>query len=195
MNKILILFTHPLFEKSRIQKALVSAIPSNENITFHDLYEEYPDFNINVIREQKLLLEHNIIIWQHPLYWYSIPPLLKQWIDMVLQFGWAYGTSGDALTGKYIFNVISSGGSEEVYSSTGRNRYTIQQFLYPLERTVALCHMNYLPPFLIHGTHKLNDTDIKEKAKSYNALLKYLLDQIPDESKLKSIKYMNEILS
>ena len=86
MTKILILFAHPLYEKSRIHKALKKAIPETSDITFRDLYELYPDFNINIKQEQQLLIDHDIIIWQHPVYWYSVPPLLKQWIDMVLEF-------------------------------------------------------------------------------------------------------------
>lgn len=107
MNKVLILFAHPRYEQSRTNEALVSRIPKNEYITFHDLYELYPDFNIDIQREQQLLIEHDIIIWHHPFYWYNVPPLLKQWIDIVLTFGWAYGPGGTALTGKMIFNVLT----------------------------------------------------------------------------------------
>mgnify|MGYP003617335649 FL=1 len=101
-NKILILFSHPLFEKSHANKALVQNIPDSENITFHDLYEQYPDFDIDVKYEQDLLSQHDIIIWHHPMYWYSCPPLMKQWIDMVLEHNWAYGKKGKALQDKII---------------------------------------------------------------------------------------------
>ena len=85
-NKILILFAHPLYEKSRVNQIVNKYIPDSEYITFNDLYEEYPDFKIDTNREQDLILNHDIIIWQHPLYWYSCPALLKQWMDMVLHF-------------------------------------------------------------------------------------------------------------
>jgi glutathione-regulated potassium-efflux system ancillary protein KefG len=94
-NKVLILFAHPRFESSVINFFLVKHIPDRPEITFHDLYEKYPDFNINVEHEKKLLAEHQVVIWQHPFYWYSAPPLLKQWIDLVLQFGWAYAQLND----------------------------------------------------------------------------------------------------
>lgn len=87
-NKILILFAHPLFEKSHAHKALVENIPDTDDITFHDLYELYPEFNIDIKKEQELLDNHNIIIWQHPMYWYSCPPMIKQWIDLVLEYKW-----------------------------------------------------------------------------------------------------------
>lgn len=86
-NRVLIIFAHPRFEKSRANDALIAQIPKHKNITFNDLYEAYPDFNIEIQKEKQLLLEHDVIIWHHPFYWYSAPPLLKQWIDMVLEFG------------------------------------------------------------------------------------------------------------
>lgn len=114
-EKILILFAHPRFEKSLNNKLLVRNIPEFDEITFHDLYECYPDFNIDVGFEKRLLTEHNVIVWQHPFYWYSAPPMLKQWIDLVLEFGWAYGPDGMQLRGKFIFNTITSGGQRAAY--------------------------------------------------------------------------------
>src|SRR6188508_1805273 len=105
--RILVLFAHPLFEKSRINKTLVHSIPVHTNITFRDLYELYPEFNIHVDEEKRLLLNHDVIIWHHPFYWYNCPPLLKQWIDMVLEVGWAYGPGGVALKGKKLMQVIT----------------------------------------------------------------------------------------
>ncbi|MDH4069676.1 MAG: NAD(P)H-dependent oxidoreductase, partial [Ignavibacteria bacterium] len=84
MTKILILFAHPRLEKSHVNAALLEAIPDRPDILLHDLYEEYPDFNIDIAREKQLLTDHEIIVWHHPFYWYNAPPLLKQWIDMVL---------------------------------------------------------------------------------------------------------------
>ncbi len=85
MNKILILFAHPAFQKSRAQKHLVAAVQDLDGVTFHDLYEEYPDFNIDVPREQEMLLDHHLIVFQHPLYWYSSPALLKEWLEAILK--------------------------------------------------------------------------------------------------------------
>jgi glutathione-regulated potassium-efflux system ancillary protein KefG len=135
MNKVLILFAHPRYEGSANNSLLVKYIPDIPEITFHDLYEKYPDFNIDIDHEKKLLADHQIIIWHHPLYWYSSPPLLKQWIDLVLEFGWAYGPGGNALQGKLIFNAITSGGQRSAYSSEGHNRYSIQQLLAPFDHS------------------------------------------------------------
>ena len=193
MNRILILFAHPLFEKSRVHKALVRAVPSDLSIRINDLYEEYPDFNINIQKEKELLVQHDIIILQHPFYWYGLPPLLKQWIDLVLEFGWAYGPGGEALKGKFMFNAISTGGREEVYARDGRNRFTIHQFLAPVDQTAYLCHMEYLPPFVIHGTHLLSDDQITTQARQYEEVLRMLSHIDFSLDHIKGIKYLNEL--
>lgn len=194
MAKILILFAHPLYEKSRIHKALKKAIPETADITFSDLYELYPDFNINIKQEQQLLDQHDIIIWQHPVYWYSVPPLLKQWIDMVLEFGWAYGPGGDKLKGKYVMNVVSAGGQRAVYHPEGRNRFTVKQFFAPLDQTVTLCNMKYLAPFVVHGTHSLTNDEIRDYAQQYKIMLNKLLNGEIDLVQSANSDYMNDLI-
>ncbi|MBC7949851.1 MAG: NAD(P)H-dependent oxidoreductase [Chitinophagaceae bacterium] len=193
MSKLLLLFAHPAFEKSRVHARLIRHCRHLEGLTFHDLYEAYPDFDIDVKREQKLLLDHDIIIWQHPFYWYSGPALLKQWEDLVLEHGWAYGALGDKLTGKRIFNVISSGGSKEAYTETGRNRYTIRQLLAPFEQTAKLCGMEYLPPYVLHGTHRFSNADIEMHAVQYEQLLVALINDRITPDEWNKCTYLNEI--
>lgn len=191
-HNILILFAHPRLERSKNHAWLLKHIPKQNNITLHDLYEEYPDFNIHIKREKELLAAHDIIIWQHPFYWYSIPPLLKQWIDMVLEFGWAYGPNGTALRGKKILNVITTGGSAEVYATGGRNRYTVQQFLAPLDQTANLCGMEYLPPFVIHGTHKISFEELETHCQDYYLMLELLLQGDFNTKEIKLYAYIND---
>ncbi len=97
MTKILILFAHPRYENSLVQQRLSKAAREVRGVTFHDLYELYPDFDVQIDQEQELLISHDLIVLQHPFYWYSCPPLLKQWIDLVLEHGWAYGKEGNSL--------------------------------------------------------------------------------------------------
>lgn len=192
MNKILVLFAHPKYEKSVANQALVKSIPKDPFITFHDLYEMYPDFNIDVAYEQKLVSEHQIIIWHHPFFWYSGPPLLKQWIDLVLDFGWAYGPGGNALEGKLIFNTITSGGPREVYSAEGYNRFTINQLLTPFNQTAFLCKMNYLPPFALQGTHRISAEELNKKAALYGQLLHKMIYEEFDIHEIKQYEFMDQ---
>lgn len=174
MKRILILFAHPKFEQSRTNKALVQQIPTTDGVTFRDLYEEYPDFNIDIALEQQLLTEHDVVIWHHPFYWYSCPPLMKQWIDVVLEFGWAYGPKGHALEGKKCLHVITTGGGRAVYCAEGNNRYSVNQFLRPFEQTARLCGMEYLPPYAVMGTHKLSPAALEKHVQEYRQIIETL---------------------
>jgi glutathione-regulated potassium-efflux system ancillary protein KefG len=194
MKKILILFAHPAFQKSLINKTLMEAIKDLKSVTINNLYEKYPDFFMDIPAEQKLLTEHDIIIWHHPFYWYSAPAIIKEWMDLVLQHGFAYGTHGRALEGKWAMSCISTGGRKEVYSAEGKNRYTINEFLAPFIQSVNLCRMKNLPPFVVHGSHTLNKDDIKKYAEDYRKVIKMLRDNEIDSEKLNTMEYMNEII-
>ncbi|MCS6819391.1 MAG: NAD(P)H-dependent oxidoreductase [Chitinophagales bacterium] len=190
--KALILFAHPRLERSKIHAGLLRYLPNHPNIYLHDLYEEYPDFNIDIKREQALAEAHDIIVWQHPMYWYSVPPLLKQWLDMTLEPGWAYGPEGRALAGKKLLHVVSTGGSAEAYAKGGRNRFTIREFLAPLEQTAHLCGMDYLPPYIIFGSHHLDEESLHSYGSNLAWLLNLLISGAADREGMKRFEYMND---
>jgi glutathione-regulated potassium-efflux system ancillary protein KefG len=192
-NRILLLFFHPRFENSNSNKALLQAAQLLNNITIRDMYEIYPDYNIDLQAEKEILTQHDIIIWQHPFYWYSCPPLMKQWIDIVLEHGWAYGKGGDKLVGKSVMNVISSGGNFEVYQKNGRNRFTYRELLSPFDQTAFLCKMNYLPPYIIPGANKITQEELEEYSIRYVEILNFLQRTDIDLQKLKSVDYFNDI--
>jgi glutathione-regulated potassium-efflux system ancillary protein KefG len=171
---------------------MIKNLPSIPEITFHDLYEKYPDFNVDIEYEKKLLTEHQVIVLQHPFYWYSSPPLLKQWIDLVLEFGWAYGPGGNALEGKIVFNAITTGGQKSAYSSTGHNRYTINQLLAPFDQTAYLCKMIYLPPFVIHGTHRITADEKESLANKYRNILGRLASGDFNTDDIRKHDYLND---
>jgi glutathione-regulated potassium-efflux system ancillary protein KefG len=176
MPRVLIQFAHPALERSRVHRRLLAHLPPREGITLNDLYEAYPDFDIDVAREQALLAAHDLVVFQHPFFWYSTPPLLKQWEDLVLVHGWAYGREGRALRGKQVLHIISAGGREEAYQREGLNRFTMRELLAPLEQTAHLCGMQWAPPYVIHGTHRLSDAQIDDEARRYGLLLAELHD-------------------
>jgi glutathione-regulated potassium-efflux system ancillary protein KefG len=193
MATVLILFAHPLIEKSKVHSELIKVAKTVAGVTVNDLYERYPEFDIDVEREKKLLLEHDIVIWQHPFYWYSAPPILKQWQDLVLEHGWAYGKKGGALKGKKIFNVFTSGGGKEAYQTGGFNKYPIQEYLRPFERTAELCNMDYWPPFWISGVHRLAPSSIQQHCQQYRNMLTALTHDIFPEEEIKNLELMNDL--
>lgn len=194
MKKILILFAHPAFHKSRINKALIQSIEGLEGITINNLYEKYPDFFIDITAEQKLLLEHDIIIWHHPFYWYSAPAIIKEWMDLVLEHGFAYGTKGHALKNKWALSVISTGARKEIYCTTGSNQFTINQFLVPFNQSATLCGMKYLPPFVIHGSHTLSEQKLEKYNADYRELMVALRDEKLKETAFTETEYINSLI-
>lgn len=189
MRKILILFAHPALQKSRVNRCLIENIEHIEGVTFHDLYEAYPEMDIDVSYEQKLLTNNDIIIFHHPFFWYSTPAILKEWQDLVLEHGWAYGHEGMSLKDKLFFNVITTGGKKDGY---GKNNTTIRQLLAPIERTAKLCRMIYLPPYVIHGTYSIAENNILKHKDNYHKLLILFRDDKINISKLTSLEYLNE---
>lgn len=194
MKKILILFAHPAINKSRIHIQLIDSVENLHGITINNLYENYPDFYIDIYREQQLLIEHDIIVWQHPLYWYSSPAILKEWFDVVLQHGFAYGIKGKSLEGKRALTIISAGGSKELYSAAGKNHFTINQFLVPFKQSANLCYMDYLPPYVLYNSHVLSAADIGNHVTKYKKLIIGLRDEQWDDSYLNSLEYFNDII-
>ena len=189
--KILILFAHPALQKSRVNRRLIEYVQDIEGVTFHDLYEEYPDFHINVSREQELLVQNDIIVFHHPVFWFSVPAILKEWMDLVLEHRWAYGKGGRYLQGKKLLSVISTGARESLYRKESYNRHTIGEFLAPIAQTAHVCGMEYLPPFVVHGTHTITQDEIDAHGKDYRKIILALRDGNIDFDKAHKFTKLN----
>ena len=103
---VLLVFAHPYPDRSRANRLLLEAADGIAHVKVRSLYDLYPTFDIDVRAEQEALRPAQIVVWQHPMYWYSVPSLLKHWFDKVLVRGFAYGQGGNALWGKRCFWVV-----------------------------------------------------------------------------------------
>jgi glutathione-regulated potassium-efflux system ancillary protein KefG len=155
-SRVLIVCAHPAYHRSRANRALRTAVDGMEGVTRHDLYETYPDFLIDVDAEQARLVAHEHIVLLHPFYWYAAPSLLKEWLDMVLEHGWAYGEGGRALAGKGWLQAVTAGGPAASYGAEGRNRFTMDELLRPFEATAHLCGCAWHRPFVLHDSRQLD---------------------------------------
>lgn len=181
-RKILVLFAHPSVERSEINAPLAKDVATHEACTLVDLYAEYPDYRIDVDREQERLLNHDVIVFLFPLFWYSTPALLKEWQDLVLEHGFAYGSGGDALKGKDFLCVCSAGGDEAAYHQGGMNNFELRTLLRPLEQTANLCQMFYLPPFALFGARTaLDDGRLQSHREQFERLLTALAEDLLSE--------------
>jgi putative NADPH-quinone reductase len=159
-RKTLVILAHPNLAESQINAAWRARLEEASGpITIRDIYQRYPDWNIDVAAEQALLESHDRIFLQFPVYWYSTPPLLKKWLDDVLAYGWAYGPDGDRLAHKEIGLVVSTGSSEAAYQTDGRVGHTLAELLRPLEQTVRFVGARYLPIFALQGANRLIPAD------------------------------------
>jgi glutathione-regulated potassium-efflux system ancillary protein KefG len=168
-RRVLVLFAHPAYQSSRANRALADAVAGMAHVTVHDVYEAYPDLLVDVAREQELLLAHDALVLQHPFYWYSAPALVKEWLDLVLTHGWAYGETSHALAGKIWMSAITAGGQPGAYDSEGMNRFTFEEFLRPFEATAHLCRMVWRAPFILPASRLQDDAALARAAAAYRA--------------------------
>jgi glutathione-regulated potassium-efflux system ancillary protein KefF len=147
---IYVIAAHPAWRQSRVNRPLMEAAAGLARVNLRDLYSSYPDYSIDLAREQEAVARAKLVVLLHPVQWYSMPALQKLWLDEVLTYGWAYGEGAAALKGKDLWLATSTGGSEASYHPQGYNRYFFDAFLPPYEQTAALCGMRFLPPLVLH---------------------------------------------
>ena len=173
MPRLLVLAAHPQLHLSHVNAPLLQAARSlGGEVVVRDLYALYPDYLIDVQAEQQALREADLIVWMHPIQWYSMPALMKLWLDEVLTYGWAYGRAGTALHGKDVWLVASTGGPESSYHPAAYNRYFFDAFVPPYEQTAALCGLRFLPPLLLHGAHTVADSALQQHVQLFTERLR-----------------------
>ncbi|ELO1811362.1 NAD(P)H-dependent oxidoreductase [Vibrio fluvialis] len=192
-QRILILYAHPCQHKSEVNARLFKAARYARNVTLVDLYGEYPTFNIDVDKEQQRLLEHDVIIFQFPMYWYSTPSILKEWQDLVLEYGFAYGQDGTALHGKTLLCITSTGGKSESYQACGYNHYSVRELLRPIEQMAGMTGMHYLAPLVLFDARAACDDErLNAHIKRYMQVLQALGDDRIDIERAGELPTLNQ---
>ena len=167
MKKVLVNVVHQnLDTSSRVNKTLVEFTKNESNVTINNLYEKYGDFKIDVKKEQELLLQNDVIIFQFPMYWLSSPALLKEYLDVVLEYNFAYGDSYK-LENKILAICTSTGASFSEFTINGANKYSVEDFLKPFEAIANYIKMKYEKPFITYETFVLSDEKLEKIAQNY----------------------------
>ena len=160
--KILVNLFHPHLDSSRVNRAWAQRLAAQPDITVRDIYALYPEGRIDIAAEQQALLAHDRLVFQHPFYWYSVPPLMKQWLDDVL------------------VSAISTGGPADSYQAGGYNGFSMSEFLKPLQQTAHLLKTRFLPAYVFHGAVSASDDDVRRSA---DAMLAHISDPLLDPAK------------
>lgn len=173
-NRTLVIVAHPSLTESRGNAARLAEIKDLDNVTVHDLHQAYPDFNIDVAREQQLLREHDTVVLQFPVHWYSVPPMLKAWFDAVLVVGFAFTFDGSAcqLRGKKAWLAVTAGSTQETYAAEGLARRTLDEYLAPVTQTLEFCQLDYAGFHAVYGLmFGPQDEELVLDAKEYRRLV------------------------
>jgi putative NADPH-quinone reductase len=171
-SNTLIVATYPAIENSTVHAAWLRAVRKAAIADVHEIVPAYPDGIIDLRREQRLIEAHNRIILQFPIFWYSVPSFLKQWIDEVLSHGWAYGRGGNAFVGKELGLAFSTGTAADAYRAGGRNHFSMSELTKPLELTAIFIKARFLPSFILHGANTgFSRQELEESARAYLAHL------------------------
>jgi len=154
---ICVVHAHPYPSKSRTNRALADALRALDGVDFRALYDLYPDFDIDAVAEQKAVEQAHVVVWMHPVFWYSVPALMKHWFDKVLAYGWAYGDGGAALHGKHCLWVPTTGGDEPDFTPSGLHAHPFAAYEPSVEQTARFCGMRWEPPYVIHDAIAIDD--------------------------------------
>ena len=183
MKKTLVVVSHPNIETSVVNKRWLEEVRKYPDLfTVHELYKTYPDWQIDVRKEQALVEAHSALVLQFPLYWFNSPPLLKKWLDDVFTYGWAYGSTGTQLKDLKMGLAVSAGISHEDFSKNGRCGFSLSEILRPFEMVARYTRADYQPSFAFHGAisepgvgPQYTVDELEQSARDYVGYLKGLL--------------------
>ncbi|MBO6560382.1 MAG: NAD(P)H-dependent oxidoreductase [Nisaea sp.] len=195
MAHVLVLFAHPRTDRSVANTALVAAARAMEGVELIDLYGEYPDFDIDIDREQQRLIAADCVVLQHPVYWYSCPALMKEWQDLVLEYDFAYGSEGTALVDKPLLQIATCGTAREAYRKKGKYENELRTLFSPFEQTAKFCGMRYLAPFGVFSAEDAAEEGrLDAIVADYRRLLSALRDGTLDLEKAEAAVLLNDAL-
>ena len=172
---IVVIVAHPYPDRSYANRVLVRSLDGLRGVEVRSLYDLYPDFTIDADAERAAVEAASVVVWQHPIYWYSTPALLKLWFEKVLSPGWAWGPGGEALRGKRCLWVVTTGGDGVDYLPSGIHGYPFEAFAPAVRQTAEFCGMEWLEPLIVHEARQLDVSDLEAWGQRYRARLEALV--------------------
>lgn len=143
-------------------RAIIETLERTPGFEVRNLDVLYPDGRIDVAAEQQALVEADVVIFQHPVFWFGLPYMLKRWQEEVLTYGFAYGTGGDKLHGKPFLHSCTTGSGADVYGAE-----LTEVILASTRQSALFCGMKYLDPMPAFGHLAMTNPDAAERARQH----------------------------
>lgn len=116
----------------------------------------------DILQEQRKVLDSSLVIFQFPLWWFSMPAVMKGWVDRVLTMGFAYDMDGrwydhGGLKGRRAMLSLTTGDPESCFTERGIHG-PMERILWPIQRaTLHHCGFEVLPPFVAFAVTRSSD--------------------------------------
>lgn len=170
MKNVLIISGHPNLNDSLANATILDEVAKElPEVNIRRLDELYPTYQFDINAEQQALLEAVLIVWQFPFSWYSLPGIMKLWVDEVFVHGFSHGSKAK-LGGKKLLLSFTTGAPEVAYTTSGFFGHTIEEYLTQFKTTAALCNLEYVGAIYTHGvSYASRDGEEKKFAQKYSA--------------------------
>ncbi|CAG4891947.1 NAD(P)H-dependent oxidoreductase [Paraburkholderia saeva] len=145
----------------------------------------------DIALEQDKLRWADTLILQFPLWWFSMPAILKGWVERVYAYGFAYGVGehsdarwGDrygegTLAGKRAMLIVTAGGWASHYGPRGING-PMDDILFPIQHGILYYPgFDVLPPFVIYRTSRIDEASFSTICESLGERLDKLSQTAP----------------
>ncbi|WP_076460061.1 NAD(P)H-dependent oxidoreductase [Limosilactobacillus caccae] len=147
--KTLVIVAHPQLDSSATEAFFKTAARQADNVTWHELTIPF-----DVVHEQQLLHSANRIILQFPMYWYSAPAILKQWLDEA----WTTTlTTNRLVKGHELGIVVTVAHPAQAFMPGASQQFTIAELLRPYQALAHATGMKYLPPLPVYQFAQQSD--------------------------------------
>lgn len=188
MSKTLILMFHPDPEKSVANAALARAAAEVDGVEVVDMAAAYPDRRIDLMTdgavEAQRLLSADRIVFQFPVQWYSVPSLMKDWIDAVFtRIYYVFAESeGDRLEGTPLMIAATAGNTPENYQPGGGVAISLEEIFTPLRATAVRAGLPWHPPHILYHANALSEAQLAAAGPDYQAALRAFIAATPKSS-------------
>ncbi len=141
--KTVIIVDHPSYDTSVVNRRWLDEVRKYpDEFLIHNLQSYYPRSRIDPVVERSLIDNNGAVVFQFPIHWFTCPPMLKDWFDLVLTPDWVQGR-GRHLAGRKTALAVTAGAGEDMYQQGGGFGHTLADFLCPFETALRFCKTDF----------------------------------------------------